>query len=213
MLDNTIRFSDKTSKTNLLTQCNSMAMNPDKKGSYADKLITSLLIAEEYHKNKKQQYELPKDFCYIFYTCLNLKKKSNINSKTGKVIDKRKIPDEPYDKVHRFFLRCSRGNWAKISFFDISDTFAILSTCDTLSEDLRKHLQDMRELLTALDNLEYRYPHLYSGIFSSNSDVSLFKKNILLSLFHPDKNKFLITNGIYTKKNKIYELLNNPYRM
>ena len=68
----------------------------------------------------------------------------------------------------------------------------------------------MRELLIALDTLEYRYYRLLDNIFSPNNDISSFKKNILLSLCTPNKKQFLITNGINT--NKIYELLNNPYR-
>lgn len=212
MMESTICFYDKTNKTDLLAQCNSRAMHPDKKGSYANNLIASLLITEECHENQNRPYKLPKDFCYIYYACLNLKKKSNINSKTGELIDKRKIPDGPYEKVHRFFLHCKQGNWDEISFFDISDTLAILSANDIFPKDLKQHLQEMRELLIALDNLEYRYPHLLPGIFPSNSDISSFKKNILLSLCCSDKKQFLRTNEIYTIRNKIYELQDNPYK-
>lgn len=111
-----------------------------------------------------------------------------------------------------FFLRCSRKNWDKITFFDISDALAILSACDILPDTLREHIQDMRKLLTDLDYLDYRYPHLLATIFPHESDKSKFKGNILMSLCNSDKKAFLKNNGIDTIKAQVNTLINNPYK-
>lgn len=200
MPDNTISFNSPMSLTALYAKCNSSVLNPDLKGTYARKLIHSLL-AEECHKHKNRPYELPTDFCYIYCACLNLEKKSEICNRT----------DGPYNKVHLFFLRCSNDKRDTMTFFDINDTLAILSTSDILPDDLKKHIQDMRKLLTDLDYLDYRYPHLLATIFPHESDKSKFKGNILMSLCNSDKKAFLKNNGIDTIKAQVNTLINNPY--
>ena len=125
---------------------------------------------------------------------MNLHKKSKENH-----IYSQNQTDEPYNKVHLFFLRCKQDKWNNINYFDMSDAFAlILSANSTLPEHLRMHLENMHELCAGLDRLEYRYYSSLSVLFPKSSVIE-FKKNILLSLCSPNKKKFFIEKKMDAK--------------
>lgn len=205
MNNNEISFCKPMNLTALVTQCNSQALNLDPKGTYA-RILIRLLLPEDCHKFKNLPYICPTDFCYIYYACMNLHKKSKENH-----IYSQNQTDEPYNKVHLFFLRCKQDKWNNINYFDMSDAFAlILSANSTLPEHLRMHLENMHELCAGLDRLEYRYYSSLSVLFPKSSVIE-FKKNILLSLCSPNKKKFFIEKKMDAKITRIYKLLKNPY--
>lgn len=181
--------------TSLITNNLDTALSLSEKESLA-RLLTKVILPDEYHKCKNRPYELPKDFQLIFSICLELKEKS----------------DENYKKIHRIFLRCKNDNWDKVSFFDINDTlYWILSIGNNLSDDFKEYLRQIRKLCQDLDYLSYRYYNLLNKIFPKPTDEKLFKKNIFLFLSVPDKRQFLTECNINSIEKKIDAQLQNPY--
>lgn len=190
------KYQQTKSLTALIAQESSTNLSYYQKETLA-KLLIPVLLLDDCHKYSNRSYELPADFCNIYSAYLNLKEEN----------------DESYKTIHRFFLRCSKDNWDKISFFDIYDTLTILLYVaeNKFSDSLRKHLMLICESAKNLDFLYDKY-YLSTKTIFQNSDENTFKKNLLLSLCTSDRDEFLIKYKIKDQIDLIDSISKNPYK-
>lgn len=180
----------------LLVQEDSTDLSLCEKESIA-RLLISTLLPEDCHRYKNRPYEFPSDFCCIYSACVSLKARN----------------DERYQTVHRFFLRCSKNDWNKVSFFNYFDTLSLLLLVaeSRYPDSLKKQLVSICELTKDLDFLSHRYDYLMNTIFPTVNDENTFKKNLLLSLCTSDREEFSKVHKLSSIKAKVSSLSLNPY--